>query len=209
MEPDLIFHDQAFIVLSPTKVGIEDMPTLLRKFNMALNIEDKKAVVAEVANVASTALSAVTADYRGLTVGQMTDLRARARNSGVYLKVVRNTLARRAVEGTEFACLQDSLTGPLVFAFSREDPGAAARLFRDFVKTCEALKVKSLAISGKLLGPDHLAAMASLPTRDQALASLCRVMQAPVEKLVRTLAEPAAQCARVVAAIGEQKKQAV
>jgi len=172
---------------------------------MALNIEDKKAVVAEVAHVASTALSAITADYRGLTVVQMTDLRAKARNAGVYLKVVRNTLARRAVEGTEFECLKDTLTGPLLIAFSKEDPGAAARLFRDFVKTCEKLEVKSLAISGKRLGADQLAALASLPTRDQALASLCNVMKAPVEKLVRTLAEPAGQFVRVVAAVGAQK----
>ncbi len=172
---------------------------------MALNIEDKKAIVAEVANVASTALSALTADYRGLTVKQMTDLRARARDSGVYLKVVRNKLVHRALEGTSFACLQDSLVGPLILAFSKEDPGAAARLFRDFLKNCEALQVRSLAISGQLLGPDQLSVLASLPTREQALATLCRVMQAPVEKLVRTLAEPAAQFVRVVAAVGDQK----
>jgi len=175
---------------------------------MGLNIEDKKAVVAEVANVASTALSAVTAEYRGMTVDQMTNLRTQARNSGVYLRVVRNTLARRAVEGTEFSCLQEALTGPLVLAFSQDDPGAAARLFQNFKKTCENLQVRSLAISGKLLGPEQLAAMASLPTRDQALANLCRVMKAPVEKLARTLAEPAAQFVRVVAAVKDQKQTA-
>lgn len=174
---------------------------------MALNIEDKKAVVAEVASVAKDALSVVTADYRGLTVGEMTDLRARARNSGVYLRVVRNTLAKKAMEGTDFECLNDALTGPLVLAFSKEEPGAAARLFRDFIKECETLEVKSLAISGQLHGPDQLAAIAKLPTRDEALASLCAVMKAPVEKFVRTLAEPHSQMVRVFGAVRDQKQQ--
>jgi large subunit ribosomal protein L10 len=174
---------------------------------MALNIEDKKAVVAEVADVAQSALSVVAADYRGLTVGQMTDLRSRARNSGVYLKVVRNTLARLAVKGTEFECLADALTGPLVLAFSKEEPGAAARLIRDFSKECDSLEVKSLAIAGQLHGPEQLAAVAKLPTREEALASLCAVMKAPVEKFVRTLAEPHSQMVRVFGAVRDQKQQ--
>ena len=114
---------------------------------MALNIDQKKAIVAEVAEVAGQALSAVAADYRGLSVTEMNDLRARARNSGVYLRVVRNTLARRAVEGTEFECMQDALLGPLVLAFSQEEPGAAARLIRDYVKENDKLEVKLLPAS--------------------------------------------------------------
>lgn len=174
---------------------------------MALNIEDKKAVVAEVADVAKDALSAVTADYRGLTVGQMTELRSKARNSGVYMRVVRNTLARRAVQGTEFECLTDALTGPLVIAFSKEEPGAAARLIRDFIKQCDKLEVKSLAIGGQLHGPEQLAAIAKLPTREEALATLCAVMKAPIEKFVRTVREPHAQMVRAFAAVADQKKQ--
>lgn len=172
---------------------------------MTLKLEDKKAIVAEVAQVASSAVAAVAADYRGLTVTQMTDLRAKARANGVYLKVVRNTLARKALQGTEYECLQDALKGPLFLAFSREDPGAAARLLREAAKDYENLTVKALAVGGVLLGPESLSALASLPTRDQAIAMLMSVMQAPVTKLVRTLAEPCAQLARTIAAVRDKK----
>ena len=175
---------------------------------MPLNIENKKAIVKEVASVAQSALSLVAADYCGLTVSAMTKLRSEARKNGVYLRVVRNTLARRALEGTEFSCAQAGLTGPLVLAFSRHEPGAAARLLQEFAKTNDKIQVKLLAIGGQLLGPEKLAAVASLPTREQALTQLVSVMKAPVVKLVRTLAEPQAMLVRTLAAVGNKKQAA-
>lgn len=175
---------------------------------MALRLDDKKAIVAEVANVAANALSAVAAEYRGLTVTEMTQLRSEARNKGVYLKVVRNTLARRAVADTEFACMHDELVGPLVLAFSREDPGSAARLFRDFAKDHDKLTVKVLSVGGKLLAAKDIDVLAKLPTREQALATLLSVMKAPIGKFVRTLAEPHAKMVRTIAAVRDQKQAA-
>ena len=159
---------------------------------MALRLEDKKALVDEVSAIAATAHSAVAAEYRGMTVAQVTDLRAKARSQGVYVRVIKNTLAKRAVEGTEFACLKEALKGPLILAFSREDPGAAARVVKDFAKTNEKLVTKAVAVGGTLYGPADLERLASLPTLDQARAILLGVLQAPGTKLARTLAEPAA-----------------
>lgn len=175
---------------------------------MALGLEDKKAIVAEVSEAAQSALSAVIADYRGLTVDQMTQLRKQAREGNVYLKVVRNTLAKRAVEGTDFECLQDSLVGPTVLAFSQEDPGAAARLMKDFAKENEALEVKALSISGQVLGAEQIDVLAKMPTLDQARAMLMSVMIAPVTKLVRTLNEFPGSITRVMAAVADEKKKA-
>ncbi len=175
---------------------------------MALNIEQKKAVVAEVADVAGKALAAVAAEYRGLTVEEMTDLRAKARAGGVYLKVAKNTLVRRAVEGTEYECLQDSLTGPLLFAFSMEDPGAAARLVKDYSKDHDKLIARLVAVGGDLYDASELERLSSLPTYDQAIAMLMGVMKAPIEKFVRTLAEPHAKLVRTVAAIRDAKEAA-
>ncbi|KEQ13968.1 50S ribosomal protein L10 [Endozoicomonas numazuensis] len=175
---------------------------------MALGLEDKKAIVAEVSEAAQSALSAVIADYRGLTVDQMTQLRKQARDGGVYLKVVRNTLAKRAVEGTDFECLQESLVGPTVLAFSQEDPGAAARLMKDFAKENDALEVKALSISGQVLGAEQIDVLAKMPTLDQARAMLMSVMIAPVTKLARTLNEFPASITRVVAAVADEKKKA-
>lgn len=175
---------------------------------MALRLEEKKALVAEVSSVAATALSAVAAEYRGLTVEQMTDLRSKARDGGVYLKVVKNTLARRAIEGTDFACMQDALEGPLLLAFSREDPGAAARLVKDFAKGNDKLVVKLVSIGGALLPANDIGRLADLPTYEQALAMLMGVLQAPITKLVRTLAEPHAKLVRTVAAVRDQKQAA-
>jgi len=171
---------------------------------MALNMEAKKALVAEVASVAAGAQSAVAAEYRGLTVGEMTELRVAARNAGVYLKVVKNTLARRAVEGTSFECMQGSFKGPLVLAFSREDPGAAARVFKAFAKDHDKLVTVALAVGGELYGAKDLDRLASLPTLDEARSMLLGVLQAPLSQLVRTLAEPGAQLARVLQARSEQ-----
>ena len=175
---------------------------------MALNIEQKKAVVAEVAEAAGSALAAVAAEYRGLTVEEMTELRMKARDSGVFLKVAKNTLVRRAVEDTEFECIQDSLTGPLLLAFSMEDPGAAARLVKDYSKSHGHLVAKLVAIGGQLYDASELERLARLPTYDQALAILMGVMQAPVEKFVRTLAEPHTKLVRTFAALRDAKQAA-
>ena len=174
---------------------------------MALRLEDKKAIVAEVAEVATNALSVVAADYRGLPVANMTKLRADARKAGVYMRVVRNTIARRAFEGTEFACMNDALVGPLLLAFSQHEPGAAAKLIRDFMKTNDKLAVKALAIGGKLLDAKQLDTVAKLPNKEEAIATLMAVMNAPITKFVRTLAEPHAKLVRTIAAVRDQKQE--
>jgi len=173
---------------------------------MALNLGQKKEVVAELANVAATAHSLVAAEYIGLTVSQLTELRKKARQSGVYLRVAKNTLVRRAVKGTEFECVEDALTGPMLFAFSKEDPGAAGRLINDFSKANEKLKTRLVSIGGQMYPATHIDRLASLPTREQALSMLLGVMKAPIEKFVRTLAEPASMVARAVAAVRDQKQ---
>jgi large subunit ribosomal protein L10 len=175
---------------------------------MALTLEEKKAVVAEVAEVAGAALSAVAAEYRGLTVEQMTTLRAKAREGGVYLRVVKNTLARRALTGTEFECMNEALEGPLVLAFSQEDPGAAARVIKDFAKEHEKLAVKLVSVGGQLLPAGDIERLAKLPTREQAISMLMATMQAPVAKFVRTLNEVPGKLTRTVAAIRDQKQAA-
>ena len=175
---------------------------------MVLKLEDKKTIVDEVAVVAKQALSLVAAEYSGLTVSQLTELRKSAREAGVYMRVVRNTLARRALEGTSFACMQQALVGPLVLAFSQENPGAAARLIKEFAKTNEKLKVKALAIDNQLLPPEGLDRLASLPTRDEAIAQMMAVMKAPITKFVRTLSEPHAKLVRTLAALRDAKQAA-
>jgi large subunit ribosomal protein L10 len=175
---------------------------------MALNLEDKKALVAEVAEVAAKAQSVVAAEYRGLTVGQMTELRARARRQGVYVRVVKNTLARKALAGTSFESVGPKLKGPLVLAFSKDDPGAAARVVKDFAKANEKLVATLVSLGGQVLAAKELDRVASLPTREQALSMLLGVLKAPIQKFVRTLAEPPAKLARTVAAIRDQKQAA-
>lgn len=171
---------------------------------MALRLEDKKALVAEVNANASTALSAVAAEYSGLTVSQMTEFRAKARAAGVYVKVVKNTLAKIALEGTEFECLKDVLQGPLVLAFSTEDPGSAARVVKDFAKENDKLVTTAVAVGGQVYPAADLERLASLPTLDQARAMLLGVFQAPASQLVRTLAEPHAMLVRTLAARGDK-----
>lgn len=174
---------------------------------MALNFAEKQTVVAEVAEVASKALSAIAADYRGLTVEQLTALRVEARKAGVYLRVVKNTLARRAIEGTDFACMKDGLVGPLILAFSLEDPGAAARVISEYIKSSNgALQVKLISFGGRLLGPEDLAMLATLPTYDQAISQLMSVIQGPTAKFVRTLNEVPGKLARTLAAIRDAKE---
>jgi large subunit ribosomal protein L10 len=173
-----------------------------------LNLEQKKAVVAEVAEVAASAYSAIAAEYRGLTVDEMTQLRAKARESGVYLRVVKNTLARLAVEGTDYECMKEGMVGPLILAFSQQDPGAAARVIKDFAKDHKRLEVKLVSISGRLLPPDDIEVLAKMPTYDQAVSMLMAVMKAPAEKLARTINEVPGKLVRTIAAIRDAKQAA-
>ena len=175
---------------------------------MALNLEGKKAVVAEVSEVASIAHSAVAAEYHGLSVSEMTELRVAARNEKVYLRVVRNTLARRAVEGTDFACMQEGMTGPLVFGFSTEDPGAVARVMGGFAKENKNLEIKMVSLGGKLLPASDIERLAKMPTKDQAIAILMGTMKAPIEKFVRTLVAPTSKMVRTFAAVRDAKDAA-
>ena len=173
---------------------------------MALKLEHKQAIVAEVNEAATNALAAVLSDYRGLTVSEMTEMRAKARETGVYLRVVRNTLAKRAIEGTEYECLNEAFVGPTMVAFSREDPGSAARLIKDCAKTYGALEVKAFAVDGQLFGPGDIDRLALLPTRDEALSILMSVMLAPITKLARTFNEVPGKLVRTVAAVRDQKE---
>ncbi|MGH8192801.1 MAG: 50S ribosomal protein L10 [Woeseiaceae bacterium] len=172
---------------------------------MALRLEDKKTFVKEVNAIAGNSLSAVAAEYRGLSVAEMTALRKQARTAGVYLRVVKNTLARRAIEGTEFECMKDTLKGPILLAFAKDDPGAAARVIKDFAKEHEALKAVSLSAGGRLLPASDLATLAELPTLDQARAMLLGLLMAPMTRLARTLAEPPAMLARTLSAKASQQ----
>lgn len=173
---------------------------------MSLTLADKKVVVEEVAAVASKAVSAVVADYRGLTVNQMTQLRAQARSKNVYVRVVRNTLTRRAFHGTELACLNEKLVGPVIVALSMGSPGDAARLLKEFSKSADKLQIRALSVGGQVYGAEQLDAVANLPTREEALAKLLYVMKAPIEKFVRTLAEPQAKLVRLLAAVKDTKQ---
>lgn len=173
---------------------------------MALNLEEKKQIVSEVAAVAAAAHSVVAAEYRGLSVEALTQLRTRARAEGVHLRVVKNTLTYRAVEGTAFECIRPGLTGPLLLAFSREEPGAAARLLQEFAKQHEQLKTQLVAVGGQLMDAAALDRLASLPTREQALSQMLSVMQAPIAKFVRILSAPYTKLARTLVALRDQKQ---
>ncbi|MEE9334452.1 MAG: 50S ribosomal protein L10 [Granulosicoccaceae bacterium] len=173
---------------------------------MALTYTEKQAVVAEVADVANNAMSAVAAEYRGLSVTQLTDLRSKARSTGVYVRVVKNSLARRAVKGTEFECMQDHFSGPLMLAFSQEDPGSAARLFRDFAKENDQLKIMLGAVGGETIDAADIGKLANLPTRDEGISMLMSVMQAPITKFVQTLNEVPSKFVRTVDAVRASKE---
>lgn len=175
---------------------------------MGQSLEQKKVMVQEVASVAQQALTAVSAEYRGLTAQQMDRLRAEARERGVYLRVVKNTLAKRAVAGTEFECLTEALDGPLLLVFSQEDPGAAARLVRDFAKDHGALVARNVAFGGTLYPAEHIERLASLPTREEALSRLMATMRAPVQKLATTMNEVPGKLVRTVAAVRDAKQGA-
>ncbi|WP_296700742.1 50S ribosomal protein L10 [Thiocapsa sp. UBA6158] len=175
---------------------------------MALSFAQKEIIVAEVAEVAKGAHSAVGAEYRGLTVEQMTRLRVEARKAGVYVRVVKNTLARRALQDTDFACMSEGLTGPLILAFSQEDPGSAARVMEAFAKDHNKVEVRLVALGGKLLDPSELGNLAKMPTRDQAISLLMAVMKAPVQKLAATINEVPGKLVRTIAAIRDAKEAA-
>ena len=174
---------------------------------MPIGLKEKQAIVAEVNETASIALSAVMADYRGVSVDDMTALRKTAREAGVLVRVIRNTLAKRAFEGTEFECLNDALLGPNILAFSIEDPGAGARVFKDVAKENEEFEIKALSVGGKLLPAEQIDALAKLPTRDQAISMLMGVMLAPVTKLAMTVNDIPGRVTRVMAAVRDQKQQ--
>jgi large subunit ribosomal protein L10 len=175
---------------------------------MALRLEDKKTLVKEVNAVAGESLSAVAAEYRGLSVAEMTELRKEARAAGVYMRVVKNTLARKALAGTAFESLGTTLKGPLVLAFSKDDPGAAARVIKDFAKANDKLVPTNLSIGSGVLPAKDLDKVASLPTKDQALSMLLGVMKAPLQKLVGTIQATPVKLVRTVVAIRDQKQAA-
>jgi len=172
---------------------------------MPLKLEDKKVLVAEVNDVAKRALSAVAAEYRGLTAGKFDALRQKARENGIYLHVVKNTLARKAVEGTDFECLTPALVGPLVLGFSLEDPGAVGRVIKDFAKDNDKLVVKALAVGGTMYPASDIDRLASLPTKDQAIAMFLGTMLAPISQFAATLAAPTAKFVRTVKAVADKQ----
>lgn len=173
-----------------------------------LTLEEKKAIVSEVAEVAAEAPTAIAAEYIGLTVADMTRLRQEARKAGVYVRVVKNTLAQRALADTKYAGMKDSLVGPLLLVFAKDDPAAAARVVRDFSKSNPKLVVKQVALEGKLLDASAVESLANLPTYDEAISKLMAVMIAPVTQLARTLAAPHTKLVRTIAAVKEQKEAA-
>ena len=175
---------------------------------MPLSLNEKKVVVAEVAEVAKDAFSIVAAEYRGLNVAEMTEFRRQARAAGVYVRVVPNNLAKRAVESTDFECLREGLKGPLVLAFARDAPGSAARVVRDYRRTNQKLEVRLVAFGGKLVDPADIDTVANLPTWEEAIARLMAVLKAPVTRFARTLAEPHARLVRAMDAVRQQKESA-
>ncbi len=175
---------------------------------MALTLEAKKQIVSEVAVVAADAHSAIAAEYSGISVGDITELRAKCRAENVYLRVVKNNLAKLAIADTEFSCMSDGLVGPMILVFSQEDPGAAARVIEDFVKKNDKLDVKMIAVGGQLMDASELGMLAKMPTRDQALAMLAGTIKAPLDKLARTLNEVPGKLVRTVAAVRDQKEAA-
>jgi large subunit ribosomal protein L10 len=175
---------------------------------VSLTLEQKKRVVAEVNEVAASAQAVIAAEYLGLSVANMTDLRVRARAQGVQVRVVKNSLAKRAIEGTEFECLTNSLTGPVLLVFSSDDPGAGARIVQEFSKTNERLVTTAIAFAGELRPAEDLKLLAAMPTLDEARSQVLAVLTAPATQLVRTLAEPAGQFVRVVAAYRDHQQAA-
>ena len=174
---------------------------------MPLRIEQKKAVVEELNSIASSSVSAAIAEYRGLNVAEITELRTKARESGVYLKVVKNSLSKQALTGTDFECLTQALQGPIMIALSADDLASPARLFKDFGKDYEHLKTVGLAIDGDAYPSSDLDRIARLPTRDEAYSIIAGLMKAPIEKALRTLNEVPIKLARLILAIKENQEE--
>ena len=180
--------------------------TVTEVTDVSLTLEKKQVIVSEIAKVAAESPSAVAAEYIGLNVAEISELRKNAREAGIYLRVVRNTLARRALEETNFACMCEGLVGPLILAFSNEEPGSAAKIIRDFSKTHEKLVVKLVATDGKLLETSDLERLANLPSLTQARSMLLYVLKAPLGKAVRIIAEPEAKFLRLLATKHDQQQ---
>ena len=174
---------------------------------MPLTIEQKKVVVEELNSIASLSVSAAIAEYRGLNVAEITKLRTRARESGVYLKVVKNSLSKKALADTNFECLTQALQGPIIIALSADNLASPARLFKDFGKDYEHLKTVGLAIDGDAYPSSDLDRIARLPTRDEAYSIIAGLMKAPIEKALRTLNEVPIKLARLILAIKENQEE--
>ena len=172
---------------------------------MPLTLEQKQSVVSEVAEVATQAHSVIAAEYQGLTVGEMTALRVQARESNVQMRVVKNSLARRAFDGTDYECMNDALQGQMVYAFSMEEPGGAARVIKDYAKDNDKLVPRLVAVGGQLMDGSELGRLANLPTRDEALAMLMGTLRAPLDKLARTMNEVPGKLVRTLAAVRDAK----
>ncbi len=194
---------------NPDVPGQASMPSRQQEeVEVSLNLEQKQAIVTEVAGVAARTSNVIAAEYAGLTVSELTQLRGSARKSGVTIKVVRNTLARKAFEGTPFACMNEKLVGPLLLAFAGDEPGSAAKVIRDFSKLNEKLIVKLVAVDGRLLDAKALEKLANLPSLNQARSMLLGVFKAPLGKFVRVLAEPEAKFVRLLAAYKDRPQAA-
>lgn len=172
---------------------------------MALRIEDKKRIIEEVAAIAADAKSAVAIDYHGITANQMIDFRKQAREQNVCIRVVKNSLAQRALTDTPFACMNEHLSGAMMFAFSLDDPAAAARIIHNLAKDIEAIEVKLISLDGELHNISKLKKLAELPTYEQAISLMMAVMKAPIEKLVRVIKAPVVQTVRVIVAVRDLK----
>jgi large subunit ribosomal protein L10 len=174
---------------------------------LSLNIEAKKEVVAELSARLAKAQTVVLAEYRGLPVGDITALRSKARASGVYLRVLKNTLARRAVQGTPFEKLADQMVGPLAYGIS-DDPVAAAKVFHTYAKGNDKLVIKGGMMPNHLMTAKEVGSLATMPSRDELIAKVMGTMQAPIATFVRTLAEVPSKFVRTVAALRDQKEKA-
>lgn len=172
---------------------------------MPLNLAQKTAIVEETHAALKNSSSVVLVDYRGITVDQMTSVRKQAREMGVTMRVVRNNLIRRAIEDTPHSCIEAALSGPTIIAFSQADPGAGARLLKNVQREMPALEVKGISLGGQLLEPQELDKVATLPTKEEAIAKLLSVMRAPVSKLAQVLNAVPAKLVRTLVAVKDQK----
>jgi len=175
---------------------------------MPMRIDDKKIAVEQLHDIANQALSAVAADYHGTSVAELTKLREDARASSVHVKVIRNTLAKRALSDTKFSCFEDLLVGPTMLAFSLEDPTSVAKLVNDFTKVNGNFKVKGISLGDSLLELSKLSAIANMPSRDEALAQLAGLLNAPMNKFVSVLNQVPSKLVRTLLAVKDQKQQA-